>query len=123
MSDNKPFDGGLSEGFRQMFLAGVGAMALTGEKGKELLDELVSSGEEAVKSGKEFNQELKHDADKGISDFKKDSLYELLIRLSPQERDELLERVNKYKDGAVKVDIEDANQELKRDVQEETPEA
>lgn len=115
MSDKKPFDTSLSEGLRQMFLASVGAVAMTGEKGKEFFDQLVSSGEEAVNSGKELNQELKHNVKEDVSDLKKDSLYELLIRLSPQERDELLERVENYKDNSVKINIQDAHSELKHD--------
>lgn len=32
------------KGFRDIFLAGVGAMAITGEKAKEVLDTLIEKG-------------------------------------------------------------------------------
>ena len=46
------------DGLKDIFLAGVGAMALTGEKSKELVDKLISKGELSVEQGKEINQEL-----------------------------------------------------------------
>lgn len=32
----------LSDGFKDIFLAGIGAMAITGEKTKDLVDQLIS---------------------------------------------------------------------------------
>lgn len=50
-----------SEGMRKIFLAGVGAVALTAEKSSELIDELVKKGELSVKQGKALNEELRRD--------------------------------------------------------------
>lgn len=47
------------DGLRKVFLAGVGALATTVEKGQELVDDLVKKGELTVEQGKELNTELK----------------------------------------------------------------
>ena len=52
----------LSDGFKDIFLAGIGAMAITGEKTKDLVDQLISKGELTVDQGKQINTELKHKA-------------------------------------------------------------
>ena len=41
------------KGFRDIFLAGVGAMAITGEKAKEVLDTLIEKGGVTVEQGKD----------------------------------------------------------------------
>ena len=48
----------LTDGFKDVFLAGVGAMALGAEKSKELVDQLIAKGEITVEQGKEINAEL-----------------------------------------------------------------
>ncbi|MDF7664414.1 hypothetical protein PT282_07055 [Bifidobacterium sp. ESL0763] len=52
----------LGDGMRKVFLAGVGALATTVEKGQEIVDELVSKGELTVEQGKSLNSELKRKA-------------------------------------------------------------
>ncbi len=50
------------EGLRKIFLAGVGALAATAEKGQELVNNLVARGELTVEQGKKLNSELAHKA-------------------------------------------------------------
>ena len=50
----------IGEELNKLFLAGVGAVAMTAEKSKELIDALVKKGELTVSQGKELNEELKH---------------------------------------------------------------
>lgn len=50
----------LSDGMKKIMLAGIGAVAVTAEKSKELIDELVAKGELTVEQGKVLNEELKH---------------------------------------------------------------
>lgn len=52
----------LGNGLTRIFLAGVGALAVTAEKSKEVVDELVKKGELTVEQGKILNEELKRDA-------------------------------------------------------------
>ena len=50
----------LGESIRKLLLAGIGAAAITKEKGEEVLRELVKKGELTVEQGKVLNEELKH---------------------------------------------------------------
>lgn len=50
----------LSDGIKKIMLAGIGAVAVTAEKSKELIDELVAKGELTVEQGKVLNEELAH---------------------------------------------------------------
>ena len=52
----------IGNGLTRIFLAGVGALAVTPEKSKEVVDELVKKGELTVEQGKILNEELKRDA-------------------------------------------------------------
>ncbi len=51
----------ISDDFKKIWLAGVGAMALTMEKAQELIEMLIRKGELTVEQGKALNEELKHD--------------------------------------------------------------
>lgn len=63
MPDNNTNHGiDLGEGLRRVFLAGVGALATTAEKGQELINNLVDRGELTVDQGKKLNSELAHNA-------------------------------------------------------------
>lgn len=53
----------LGDGLRKVFLAGVGALATTVEKGQEIVDDLVKKGELTVEQGKALNTELKRKAE------------------------------------------------------------
>ena len=45
--------------FKRIFFAGVGAVAMTAEKTRDLVKELVEKGEMTVEQGKVINEELK----------------------------------------------------------------
>lgn len=53
---------------KKIMLAGIGAVAVTAEKSKELVDELVVKGELTVEQGKVLNEELKHKVKDTIKD-------------------------------------------------------
>lgn len=53
----------LTDGIKNLMLAGIGAVATGYEKSTEVLDELVKKGELTVDQGKALNQELKHKAE------------------------------------------------------------
>ena len=46
----------IEDGFKDIFLAGVGALAITGEKAKEVVDTLIEKGSITVEQGKDINQ-------------------------------------------------------------------
>ena len=52
----------LSDEAKKIFLAGIGAAAITAEKSKKMVEELVKKGELTVEQGKVLNEELKHKA-------------------------------------------------------------
>ncbi|WEV41809.1 phasin family protein [Bifidobacterium sp. ESL0682] len=64
----------LGDGLRTVFLAGIGALATTAEKGQEIVDELVKKGELTVEQGKTLNTELKHKAQEVKDDMKSEAV-------------------------------------------------
>ena len=49
----------MNDDLKKIFLAGVGAIAVTSEKSKQMVDELVKKGELTLEQGKTLNEELK----------------------------------------------------------------
>ena len=86
----------LSEDMKKIVLLGVGAAALTAEKSKELIEELVKKGELSIEQGKVLNEELKHHIQTKVSDAKDEVsrtrinlLQDQIKRLSPEELEQL----------------------------------
>ena len=79
----------LGSGLKKVLLAGIGAVAVTGEKSKELLDEMVKKGELTVEQGKSLNEELKHN----IKSTVKEKVNVKVKTSSPEELDELLDKM------------------------------
>lgn len=55
------------EELRKVVLAGIGATAMSIEKSREMIDELVQKGELTVELGKSMNEELKHSIKKTLN--------------------------------------------------------
>jgi len=60
--------GTISDELKRVWLAGVGAMAVTGEKAEEIIEKLVKKGEITVEQGKELNEELKRKTREKVKD-------------------------------------------------------
>ena len=111
----------ITEGIRKIFLAGVGAVATTGEAAKSLIDTLVEKGELTVEQGKALNEELKKSAkDKMnrhvtvhvVNEFK--DVYSAVDKMSKEELESLKERLNELtakKDEAAEDMPQEAPQE------------
>lgn len=83
-------------GIQKLLLLGIGAAAATTEKSHEILDELVKKGELTVKQGKILNEELHHNISKmqqNENDAEKKSILDELDNLTPQEIQELKDRL------------------------------
>lgn len=87
------------DGFKDIFLAGVGVMAYTGEKAKEVIDSLIEKGELTVEQGKEINQELQHKGEEAVSKMRKDALSAAINAMSPEEREEFAAAVAELVDA------------------------
>ena len=77
----------IGDGFKNIFLAGIGAIAYTGEKGKEIIDQLVAKGEITLDQGKELNEELKRKADETAVSVRDTVLEATMKGMTPEERD------------------------------------
>ena len=80
----------LSDNIKKLLLLGIGAAALTAEKSKEMIDELVKKGELTVDQGKVLNEELKHKASEKVAD----ALINRVEKLSKEERDILRRKLS-----------------------------
>ena len=108
----------LGEGLKKILLVGIGTAAVTAEKSKEILDELVRKGELTVEQGKVLNQELKHNI-KSTVKTAADSVKENAARKNEQE--ELKATISKLTPeqlAAVKAQIESMQAEAARETEE-----
>ena len=108
----------LGEGLKKILLVGIGTAAVTAEKSKEILDELVKKGELTVEQGKGLNQELKHNI-KSTVKTAADSVKESAARKNDQE--ELKATISKRTPeqlAAVKAQIESMQAEAAKEKEE-----
>ena len=76
----------IAAGFKNVFLAGVGAMALTGEKTKELVDQLVAK----------VTTELQQKAAEAAKDTREDVLRAIMSTMTPEERADFAKKATAY---------------------------
>ena len=77
----------IGDGFKSIFLAGIGALAYTGEKGKEIIDQLVAKGEITLEQGRELNEELTRKATDATTNIRESALEARMKAMTPEERD------------------------------------
>lgn len=83
----------ITDGFRDAFLAGVGAVALGAEKSKELVDQLIAKGEITVEQGRQLNEELKHQAVSATATLREESIAAQMAAMTAEERDAFAAKV------------------------------
>ena len=97
----------IGEGLRKLILAGIGTAAVTAEKSREILDELVKKGEITVEQGKALNQELKHnireaakktEASEEENKDTEEQMKEFLDRLTPEQMAPLKKQLDSDRD-------------------------
>ena len=93
--------GSLGDGVKKVLLAGIGTAAVTAEKSKEVLDKMAERGEAAVEQGKVLNQELRHNIKKTV----KENVNVSVRTSSPEELDELLDKMTPEQLEALKAQI------------------
>lgn len=99
---------GIGDGFKDIFFAGVGALAITGEKTKELIDQLVAKGEITVDQGKQINSELKHKVAEKASTVRYDVLEARMKAMTPEERAAFAAKAAEIAEAANAADAEAA---------------
>lgn len=89
------------DGIKKVLLAGIGSLAVTAEKSKEILDEMVKRGELTVEQGKVLNEELKHNIRKTVKEkvnvsmkpSSPEELSELLDKMTPEQLEQLKDQI------------------------------
>lgn len=106
-----------SDNIKKVILAGIGAVAVTAEKSKDLLDEMVEKGELTVEQGKVLNEELKHNIKKTVKEkvnavkpSSAEELSELLDKMTPEQIEALKEQILK-KEAEADQEAAEAEQE------------
>lgn len=105
-----------SDNIKKVILAGIGAVAVTAEKSKDLLDEMVEKGELTVEQGKVLNEELKHNIKKTVKEkvnmarpSAAEEMSELLDKMTPDQIEALKEQIQK-KEEASKASEQEASE-------------
>ena len=91
----------LSDNLKKIFLAGIGAVAVTAEKSKDLLDEMVEKGELTVEQGKVHN--VKKTVKEKVNALKPASaeeLSDLLDKMTPEQIAALKEQILKKEEAS-----------------------
>ena len=86
----------VSDSFKDVLLAGVGALAIGAEKSKELFDQFVQQGQITVEQGKSLNEELKHKAETAASGIQEDVLAAHMAAMTPDQREAFAKKVAEY---------------------------
>lgn len=99
-----------SESMKKVMLAGIGAVAATAERSREIVDELVEKGELTVEQGKVLNEELKHKVKETIKDTapaagtkdprKTEDILSQMEHCSPEELSAIQDKLNQLRDGS-----------------------
>ena len=106
--------GSLGDGVKKVLLAGIGTAAVTAEKSKEVLDKMAERGEAAVEQGKVLNQELRHNIKKTV----KENVNVSVTTSSPEELDELLDKMTPEQLEALKAQIKEKESTVDSEAEE-----
>jgi len=86
----------ISEDLKKVVLTGIGAVAVTYEKGKEVIEQLVKKGEITVEQGKALSEELKHHMKDAVKEAELKSKKPIDVStLSQEELTELKRQIEK----------------------------
>lgn len=78
---------------RQIFLAGIGALAIGAEKSQEVIDQLVKKGQLTVDEGKDMTKDLRNQAEENFESVRDDIITAHMKAMSKEQRDEFAARV------------------------------
>lgn len=96
----------LSDGLKKVLLAGIGTVAVTAEKSKEVLDEMVKRGELTVEQGKVLNKELKHN----IKETVKKNVNVSVKPQTPEELEKMIDKMTPEQFESLKAKVKEAEE-------------
>ncbi len=76
----------MEELLKNIFFAGIGSLAITYEKSREIIDDLIKKGKITIEQGKEINEELKRN-------FKKEDIIDESNLVTKDDFNEILKRI------------------------------
>jgi len=104
----------LTDNLKKVILAGIGAVATTAEKSKDVLDDMVKKGELTVEQGKVLKHNLKQTVKNNVNVKVKvttpEELSELLDKMTPEQLEALKAQI-KAKESTVDSEAEEVNAE------------
>ena len=107
----------IGDGFKDIFFAGIGALAITGEKAKEVVDQLIAKGEITVDQGKQLNSELTRKVGEAATNVRYATLEARMKAMSAEERAEFVakaaeiaENINEKSEKEAEAQATDANE-------------
>ena len=111
------------DGLKKLMYAGIGGVAITGEKLKEVLDEMAEKGEQTVAQGKVLNEELKHNIKKTVKENVNvsvkantpDELNDLIDKMTPEQLEILRSKLSQMEETG---ESEESEEEATEDVDE-----
>ena len=104
----------LTDNLKKVILAGIGAVATTAEKSKDVLDDMVKKGELTVEQGKVLNEELKHNLKQTV----KNNVNVKVKVTTPEELSELLDKMTPEQLEALKAQIKEKESTVDSEAEE-----
>lgn len=108
---------GLGDIAHNVFLAGVGAAAIVGEKAGQVVDDLVKKGELTVQQGKVVNEELSQKAAGVVNETTENLIKNHLKNMTPEQRAEFVANVRSMADD-IEAKADEASDEAAADADE-----
>lgn len=86
----------ISGELKKVLLAGIGAVAMTAEKSKEMVDAFVAKGEITVEQGRVLNEELKRNVSDTLhrSTETKADILDQVEKMTPEQLEQLKKKLN-----------------------------
>ena len=86
----------INDELKKIFLAGVGAVATTAEKSKDVIDNLIEKGQLTIEQGKVLNEELKRNMKSAKENMaKNDNVENDISKTHEQIKSEIYANINK----------------------------
>lgn len=89
---------------RQIFLAGIGALAIGAEKSQQIVDQLVQKGKVTVDEGKAMSEDLSSQAEQNFDKVRSEIIEAHMRTMTKEQRDEFAAKVA---DMAASIDAAD----------------